>query len=173
MRKSLWLAMAVVMIAAVMGFTSGCAKKATQAESPVLQDTRTAELPKPAEPSRDDQVRAPSSEPRLELETIRFDFDSAVLTDDAQQILVRNAGILRSRHSVLVTIEGHCDERGTAAYNIALGERRAKAVKEYLINMGISANRLNTVSYGEEKPIAIGHNEAAWAQNRRAQFVIN
>jgi len=170
MRKSVRLALAMVMIATIMSFTFGCAKQATQAQSPGLQDTPTAQVPKPVEPARESQV--PATEQR-ELSTIRFDFDSAVLSDQAQQMLVSNAGILRSNHSVLVTIEGHCDERGTAAYNIALGERRAKAVKEFLVNMGISASRLSTVSYGEEKPIATGHNEAAWAQNRRAQFVIN
>jgi peptidoglycan-associated lipoprotein len=73
----------------------------------------------------------------------------------------------------MVTVEGHCDERGTDGYNKALGERRAEAVKEFLVTLGISSNRLNTISYGEERPIAMGQNEASWAKNRRAQFVIN
>jgi peptidoglycan-associated lipoprotein len=171
MKKSVRLALAMVMIAAIMSFTFGCAKQATQAQSPDLQDTPAAQVPKPVEPARDSQA-TPAPEKR-ELSTIRFDFDSAVLSDQAQQMLVSNAGLLRSNHSVLVTIEGHCDERGTAAYNIALGERRAKAVQEFLVSMGISASRLSTVSYGEEKPIATGHNEDAWAQNRRAQFMVN
>ena len=70
-------------------------------------------------------------------------------------------------------MEGHCDDRGTSEYNIALGERRAESVRMFLVNLGIDTNRLNTVSYGEERPIAMGHNEASWATNRRAQFVIN
>jgi peptidoglycan-associated lipoprotein len=72
-----------------------------------------------------------------------------------------------------VTVEGHCDERGTEAYNIALGERRAESVKNFLVDMGISANRLKTISYGEERPIAMGQDEASWAKNRRAQFMVN
>jgi peptidoglycan-associated lipoprotein len=170
MRKRVGLVLVMVMIAMIMSFTFGCAKQATQAQTPELQSTPAAQVPKPVEPAKDSQVPAPA---KLELATIRFDFDSAVLTDQAQKMLLSNAGILRSNQSVLVTIEGHCDERGTAAYNIALGERRAKAVKEFLVSMGIGASRMSTVSYGEEKPIATGQNEAAWAQNRRAQFVIN
>jgi peptidoglycan-associated lipoprotein len=72
-----------------------------------------------------------------------------------------------------VTIEGHCDERGTDEYNIALGERRANSAKRYLVNLGVDSSRLETVSYGEEKPVDSGHNEAAWKKNRRAHFVIN
>jgi peptidoglycan-associated lipoprotein len=71
-----------------------------------------------------------------------------------------------------IVIEGHCDERGTAEYNIALGERRAKSVKRYLINLGVDSSQLSTISYGEERPADPGHNEAAWAKNRRAEFVI-
>ena len=83
------------------------------------------------------------------------------------------AEYLRANLGVTVTVEGHCDERGTDAYNKALGDRRAESVKNFLVSLGISANRLNTVSYGEERPIAIGQNEASWAKNRRTQFVIN
>jgi len=73
----------------------------------------------------------------------------------------------------MVTDEGHCDNRGTEAYNIALGERRAESVKSFLVDMGIGANRLKTISYGEERPIAMGQDEASWAKNRRAQFMVN
>ena len=73
----------------------------------------------------------------------------------------------------MATVEGHCDNRGTEAYNIALGERRAESVKNFLVDLGISANRLKTISYGEERPIAMGQDEASWAKNRRAQFMVN
>jgi peptidoglycan-associated lipoprotein len=81
------------------------------------------------------------------------------------------AEYLRTDLGVTVTVEGHCDERGTDAYNMTLGERRAESVKNFLVSLGISANRLNTFSYGEERPIAMGQNEASWAKNRRAQFM--
>jgi len=95
------------------------------------------------------------------------------LSDQAQQILNSKADYLSTNPGVEVTVGGHCDDRGTNAYNIALGERRAESAKKYLVDLGISANRLKTISYGEERPIAIGQNEASWFQNRRAQFVIN
>jgi peptidoglycan-associated lipoprotein len=80
---------------------------------------------------------------------------------------------MRTNQDLTVTVEGHCDERGTGTYNMALGDRRAESAKNFLINLGISANRLSTISYGEERPIATGQNEVAWAKNRRAQFQIN
>ena len=95
------------------------------------------------------------------------------MSAQAQQILNSRADYLRANSGVTVTVEGHCDERGTEAYNIALGERRAKSVKNFLVDMGISANRLKTISYGEERPIAMGQDEASWAKNRRAQFMVN
>jgi len=78
---------------------------------------------------------------------------------------------LRANPGVRVTVEGHCDERGTNEYNMALGDRRADSAKDFLVNLGIGADRLNAISYGEERPIAMGQNEASWAKNRRAQFV--
>jgi peptidoglycan-associated lipoprotein len=106
-------------------------------------------------------------------ENIYFAFDSSVLSDQAQQILNSKAEYLRTNPDITITVEGHCDDRGTNAYNVVLGERRAKSVKIFLTGLGIGTNRLNTVSYGEERPIATRHDEASWAQNRRAQFVIN
>jgi peptidoglycan-associated lipoprotein len=80
---------------------------------------------------------------------------------------------LRKNQDIMVTIEGHCDDRGTNVYNIALGERRAESVKNFFVDLGISVNRLNIISYGEERPIAMGQNEVSWAKNRRAQFMLN
>jgi peptidoglycan-associated lipoprotein len=106
-------------------------------------------------------------------EDILFAFDSSALTDQTQQILNNMAEYLRTNPRLTATVAGHCDERGTNAYNIALGERRANSVKNVLVSMGIGADRLNTVSYGEEHPVAPGRDKMSWAKNRRAQLVIN
>jgi peptidoglycan-associated lipoprotein len=105
-------------------------------------------------------------------EDIYFEFDSAKLSPEAQTILQKKAQWLKNNPQTAVTIEGHCDERGTNEYNLALGDRRAFAAKAYLLDLGISASRLSTVSYGEERPIEAASNESAWAKNRRAHFVI-
>ena len=105
-------------------------------------------------------------------EDIYFDFNESVLLPEAQEILREKAKWLRDHPDVSVIIEGHCDERGTHEYNIALGERRAQSVKAFLINLGIVESRLTTTSYGEERPVDPGHDEEAWAKNRRAHFVI-
>jgi len=103
---------------------------------------------------------------------IYFDFDKYDLRTDARTSLDRKASFLNQNSSVRVQVEGHCDERGTNEYNMALGERRANAAKQYLTTAGISAGRLSTISYGEERPLDPSHTEAAWARNRRAHFVI-
>ncbi len=105
-------------------------------------------------------------------EYIYFDYDSAALTPQAQDILRRKAAWLRKYPGKSVIIEGHCDERGTTEYNLALGDRRAEAVRKFLVTLGIASSRMTTISFGEERPIDPGHNEAAWRKNRRAQFVI-
>ena len=101
-----------------------------------------------------------------------FEYDSAELTADARAVLDANAAILKKYSTWAVTIEGHCDERGTAEYNLALGERRAVAAQSYLVSLGVPASRLRTVSYGKEFPFDPGKDEAAFARNRRAHFVI-
>ncbi len=104
---------------------------------------------------------------------IFFAFDSAEISPEAQQILRRQAEWLRRYPNVTVTIEGHCDERGTREYNLALGERRASAAKNVLIALGIPASRLSTISYGKERPAVLGSTEEAYAQNRRAVTTVN
>lgn len=104
------------------------------------------------------------------LERIHFDFDQFTLSAEARGILANNAKYLSANSGVKAVIEGHCDERGSDEYNLALGESRALAAKNYLVSLGISANRLSVISYGEEKPLQMGSNEDAWAQNRRAEF---
>lgn len=106
-------------------------------------------------------------------EDVHFAFDSSFLDQEAERILAQKASWLLDNANVRVQIEGHCDERGTSAYNLALGERRANAVQQYLTVLGIAADRLSTISYGEEQPLDPGHDEAAWSRNRRAHFVMN
>jgi peptidoglycan-associated lipoprotein len=105
--------------------------------------------------------------------TIYFSFDRSDITNESRQVLVRQAALLNQNPSVTVTIEGHCDERGTVEYNLGLGERRANATKQALIALGVAAGRINVISYGKERPAVVGHNEQAWAQNRRAVTVAN
>jgi peptidoglycan-associated lipoprotein len=104
------------------------------------------------------------------LSTIYFDFDMSALRPDAKDGLKSNAGVLRSNPSLAVVIEGNCDERGSEEYNLALGMRRAEAAKRYLMDLGIEAARLSTISYGEERPAEPGSSEASWAKNRRDDF---
>lgn len=103
-------------------------------------------------------------------EDVYFDFDKSTLTAEARDTLMRKAQWLRANTGVRLTIEGHCDERGTSEYNLALGDRRAEAARIFLVDLGIDPARLTTVSYGEERPADPGHNEQAWAKNRRAHF---
>jgi len=106
------------------------------------------------------------------LQAVFFAYDSDALDDAARSAMTANAQVMKKYPSWIVTIEGHCDERGTAEYNLALGDRRALAVKNYMVSMGIGADRLKTVSYGSEFPFAPGHDEQAWGQNRRAHFML-
>jgi peptidoglycan-associated lipoprotein len=106
------------------------------------------------------------------LKDIRFDFDKYDIRPGDAEILKENAALLMQYPKVKIQVEGHCDERGTNEYNLALGERRANAAKKYLLTLGISTDRISSISYGEEKPLDAGHNEEAWSKNRRGHFVI-
>jgi len=106
------------------------------------------------------------------LKDIYFDFDKYDIRPSDAEILKENAAALKKNPNMKIQIEGHCDERGTAEYNLALGERRANSVKNYLISLGISPNRISSISYGKEKPLDPGHNEEAWAKNRRAHTIV-
>lgn len=105
------------------------------------------------------------------LATVYFAFDSYELDDRARLTLQRNARWLRDHSSHAIRVEGHCDERGTIEYNLALGEHRASVVRDYMTSLGVGASRIRIVSYGEEEPIDSGHSESAWAKNRRAKFL--
>jgi peptidoglycan-associated lipoprotein len=113
-----------------------------------------------------------SAELQNQLQKIYFNFDSAALSDESRSILSKNADLLIKQSSVKIRIEGNSDERGSDEYNLALGERRAQAARDYLVNLGVQPERISVISYGEEKPAVAGHDEAAWEQNRRAEFVI-
>lgn len=106
-------------------------------------------------------------------ERVHFEYDRSRITDEAAAVLQRKAEVLRSNPDLRVTIEGHCDERGSLEYNMALGQRRAESVRRYLTGLGLSGDLFSTVSFGEERPIAQGSNENVWQQNRRAEFVID
>lgn len=117
----------------------------------------------------------PPPAPKLDvrqLQTVYFDFDKFALTSPAKMALDADYQLLMKFPDAIVKIEGHCDERGTVEYNLSLGEKRAKAVMDYLVGLGVPANRMSIISYGKERPVDTGHNEAAWAKNRRAEFKI-
>jgi peptidoglycan-associated lipoprotein len=129
----------------------------------------------PPEPVRPDTISSASLDDlnrNSPLRPVFFEYDSSELTPAGQAALDENSATLRKNSTWIVTIEGHCDERGTAEYNLALGERRSVTARTYLVSLGISADRLRTVSYGKEFPFDPGHDEAAYAKNRRAHFVI-
>jgi peptidoglycan-associated lipoprotein len=129
----------------------------------------------PAEPVRDDAIRSASLDElnrNSPLRPVFFEYDSSEITTEGRSVLDSNATVLKGNAGWTITIEGHCDERGTAEYNLALGERRAVAARAYLLSLGIPADRLRTVSYGKEFPFDPGHDESAYAKNRRAHFVI-
>jgi peptidoglycan-associated lipoprotein len=129
----------------------------------------------PPEPVKDDNIASASLDDlnrNSPLKPVYFDYDSSDITAEGKAALDANAEVLKRYPAWTVTIEGHCDERGTAEYNLALGERRAVAARAYLVSLGISADRLRTVSYGKEFPFDPGHEEVNYAKNRRAHFVI-
>lgn len=155
------------------------AKQADQSKStatPPKQTTTTSvSNVTPAQtPASDQQAQKASSTSQLQsaLEKIYFDFDSANLSESARNTLAKNASVLIKESSAKISIEGNCDERGSAEYNLALGERRAKSAQQYLLTLGVKADRLSTISYGKEKPAVQGNDEAAMAKNRRDEFVV-
>jgi peptidoglycan-associated lipoprotein len=119
---------------------------------------------------------APGSQEQLQIEVgdrVFFEYDKSVVAAAAEKTLKRQAAWMKQYPSVSITVEGHCDERGTREYNLALGERRATAVKNFLVALGVDSSRIATISYGKERPDALGHNKAAWAQNRRGVSTVN
>lgn len=135
---------------------------------PAVQEARVVEQPiAPAPPS---QPQAPAAMPISELADVFFDFDRFSIRDEARAGLEANTGLLKPQSGEKVLIEGHCDERGTSAYNLVLGERRAQAVAQYLRDLGVPSSRMQITSYGNERPFCTEHSEACWQSNRRAHF---
>jgi len=172
--KAIRLNTLLLLVALAGAVAAGCARKAQQtpptpppAPPQAAPSTPTPEPPTPPAP----ETTAPQ-QTRLELEPAFFDFDSYALRDDARAVLDRDAKGLRDDAGTNITIEGHCDERGTVEYNQALGEKRAQAARDYLIAAGIDASRIRVISYGKERPFDTGHDESSWQQNRRAHFVV-
>jgi peptidoglycan-associated lipoprotein len=162
----------VLMLIALPLLASSCAKKATQA--PPTQTTEPTPVPQPPPPPAPapapPETPAPAPFTVQDLGDVFFALDSYALDDASRAALDADAKMLRDHAAVQVVIEGHCDERGTSEYNQALGEKRAQAARDYLTAAGIQASRLSIVSYGKERPFDPGHDESAWAKNRRAHF---
>ena len=151
----------------------GCAKKSpAPPPAPPTTAKETPPAPPPAPPAKEEAPPTPSSVESGDFSPAFFDLDSYTIRADARTALDKDAKVLRDHPNVNVTIEGHCDERGTVEYNQALGEKRANAARDYLAAAGIAATRMDVISYGKERPVANGHDEASWQQNRRAQFVV-
>jgi len=170
----------------------GCAKKELvkgEGDVPAASATQPIEAPVPSKPPVKDEVvldrtvkEAPTtvtedlttaaSQSLESLESIYFDFDSYILTDKSREILSRNAESMKKNSSINIQVAGHCDERGSDEYNLALGEKRAKAAMNYISTLGVPASRLSIISYGKEKPADPGQDEAAWAKNRRDEFIV-
>jgi len=186
MRKKLWIILALLFVIPGLLFTVSCAKKTVKDETALQQQAEEEARIKAREAEQTERQRKMEEE-RLQEEArrkimaaknrflnedIHFEFDSSNLLPEAQEILRWKAAWLQKNSNVQVTIEGHCDERGTNEYNLALGDRRANSAKSYLMDLGIYGSRLNTISYGEERPADYGSNEEAWAKNRRAHFTL-
>ncbi|HET7853272.1 MAG TPA: peptidoglycan-associated lipoprotein Pal [Candidatus Methylomirabilis sp.] len=164
----LWGAILIVGAALLL---TGCPKKPEVAGG--AAGGPGAEKVTPAKPITEAPVQ-PGARPTDEgpLKDVFFDFDKAVIRDDGKQALNEDIQWLKANPTARIMIEGHCDERGTNEYNLALGERRARAARDYLVAGGIDAKRISTISYGEERPFVLGHDEAAWKWNRRDHFVV-
>jgi len=146
------------------------AKKRVRIKEPEPTDQGLKERALKEEEAR--RLKEAAEKARFESEDIYFEFDQYILSDTAKQTLNKKGQWLKDFPSAKALIEGHCDERGSAEYNLALGQKRADAAMQYLISLGISANRLSTISYGKERPLDPGHTDAAWAKNRRAHSVL-
>jgi peptidoglycan-associated lipoprotein len=185
----------IVLVLVSIVLAAGCAKRPALTQATASAPTgpaAPAAPPAPAAPVAPPAPPAPAPQPPIaaappapaparpapaeyqsisELSDIFFDFDKSVIRPDAARTLDSNIDWLKSNSNALILIEGHCDERGTNAYNLALGERRAKATEEYLVARGVAADRIVLISYGEERPLCSERNEACWGRNRRAHFL--
>ncbi len=180
MKKNMTLLGFLVLTAFVMAIFTGCAEKKTVVKDDAVQEQKVeaaqaAKAPEPAAPVVQEQSARvePAATAEASISDINFDYDQSNIRPDAREILKANADIFLKKGAAKVTVEGYCDERGTAEYNMALGERRAQEAKKYLVNLGVKSTQIKTISFGEERPLDPGNNEDAWAKNRRAHFVVN
>jgi peptidoglycan-associated lipoprotein len=190
MRKGFFFLSVIAFICSFMLVVSSCAKKQVKTEEAAV--TRDAGPQAPSKAAADsEELRRAEAERQARLreterqallknqmeaftsENIYFDFDKADLRTEAQAILRKKAEWLKGNPQLFLRIEGHCDERGTSEYNLALGERRAQAAKRYLSDLGIPSDKIRTISYGEERPADKGQNEQAWSRNRRDEFKLS
>jgi peptidoglycan-associated lipoprotein len=180
MKKFLIYALAVVLI---FSFAVSCKKKPKevppppppqQQEQPVVEKVEAPVVQEPQLTEEEMFLQKSLDQINREkpLGTIYFDYDRALVRDDARAVLDGNAAWLKKFRTAKILVEGHCDERGTEEYNLALGEKRAKSAQDYLLSMGIASDRIKIISYGKSQPINPGHDESAWQMNRRAQFVV-
>jgi len=169
MRKLL----SAVALCACAALLFGCAKSAKV--TPEAQKPGTEQMEGRSKPADEGGAKTQPGGVQevtdIGLERIHFDTDKSNIRDDAREILKKNADVLKANPNIKIQIEGHCDERNTVEYNLALGERRAAAAKDYLVKLGVDAGRISTISYGEERPISMGHDETAWWQNRHCEFM--
>ena len=162
----------LVLLLSVALILTACAKKET---TPVVEEVEPAEeVAPPLEEIEEELEEAVEIEEAelLVLEDIFFDYDKFNIKDQYKAVLSQNAEALLGNPDVKLLVEGHCDERGTNEYNLALGEKRAKAIIDFYVTYGVDTSRLSMISYGEEKPFAMGNNEESWAKNRRAHMVV-
>lgn len=167
----------VALLVVVAGVTSACSRRQPPVEPQPQQPPPVQTQPpqqQPQQPADDGGAAAREAERRRMMETlgqiIYFDYDESTIRADAQEALAAKVPILRNNPQIQIRIEGHADERGSVEYNLALGMRRANAVRDYLVGFGLDANRFTVTSLGEDRPLAQGSSESAWAQNRRAEF---
>ncbi len=182
MKRKIWLNVLLAVLVAGLFFTVSCAKKEVVSDAGTVKQASAtksaddadakAKADAAAKEAAAAAAKLAAAKKAFENEDVHFDYDSSDLTAAAKTLLKDKVAWLTANASAGVNIEGHCDERGTTEYNLALGERRATAVKAYLVDLGIAAARMNTISFGEEKPMDKGKTELAYAMNRRAHFVI-
>jgi peptidoglycan-associated lipoprotein len=175
MRRSPWtLLLPLTAILLTLAVAPGCSSRkqvSGGAEPPEPPSSTETESPPVETPPSPPTTPGGDETAQANLQDAYFDYDDASLRDDAKASLEHNAKYMESHSGVSVVVEGHCDERGSVEYNLALGEKRARAAKEYLTTYGINGSRITTISYGKERPFDPGHTEEAWARNRRAHFV--
>jgi peptidoglycan-associated lipoprotein len=185
-RQKVLMTLFLVAIICALVIPAGCAKKAIMKDEPVVEKEAAVEKQAPAQaaPAKvpeeqkvDEAAMAAAAAAQADKEAsqfadIYFAFDRFDLRSDAREVLAMHAKWLMAHPEFLVRIEGNCDERGTVEYNMALGQRRAASAMKYLVDLGVGKNRISTISYGKERPLDPGHNEEAWAKNRRDHFSV-